>query len=284
MANARAKAIAVLFFCSLLSNYVFADFSMRSLSVFININKDGTAYVEERLYLVISGQISKELYDATRLSYSDLATWKERTQLSEMRHHVTRANTEISNLRVLPQPIERCNSMLDVCFATVIIDYNIPVGRNGTGLVRVENYKPRTSKFSLVSEALSFEQTKTGDLILPEGTTISISIPTNADKIFISNPPQALIESPSNFRYDEQDNLRYYIGEQRTFEWRGDTLSKFQFSYEIEAPLETEVIEFFSTLQRKVSFFLTSNEGPAAIFILAVAAATVFYFNKISTK
>ncbi|MCX8197781.1 MAG: hypothetical protein N3F07_01100 [Candidatus Micrarchaeota archaeon] len=276
----HALCLSLLAFSSLF----FAEFSMRSLSVMISINKDGSAHVEEHLAISISGKISKELYESTRVSYSDLATWKERTQLSEMRHHVTRANTEIVNLRVLPQPIERCNSLLDICYATVIIDYNIPLGKNGTGLVRVENYKPRTSRYSLAPEALSFEQTRTGDLILPQGTKISISIPQNAEKIFISNPPQELLESPENFRYDEQENLRFYVGEKRTFEWQGDTLSKFQFSYEIEAPLESEVIEFFSSWQRRVASFMFSPQGPAAAIIFLAAAASIFYINRFGSK
>jgi len=284
MALPSVKLAIALSLCLLLSGIASADFSMRSLSVLININKDGTVHAEERLSLVINGSSSKELYDATRSTYSDLATWKDRTQLSEMRHHVTRANTDISNLRVLPQAIERCNSFVGTCYATVVIDYTVPVGQNGSGLVKVDHYKPRTAKYSLVSDALSFDQTKTGDLILPTGTNISISIPQNSEKIYFSSLPQNLVDASDSFLYDEGANLRYYTGEKRTFYWQGDMLSKFQFTYEIEAPLESEVIEFFADNQKQITQFFLGPQGLAAIIVLAAAVASAFYLNRVNSE
>lgn len=275
--HAAAAAFALLFFTSA----ALADFSMRSLSVSINVNKDGSANVEERLAVAINGTQSRELYDATRSAYSDLATWKERTGLSEMRHHISRANAEISNIRVTPQAIERCNAFLGTCYSTVAIDYQVMASQNGSGLVRVERYKPRTAKYSLRQDALSFEQTKSGDLVLPAGTDIAIAIPQASEKIYFSTLPQSI--GADEFRYDQSANLRYYIGGKRTFSWQGDALSKFQFTYEIESPLETEVIEFFQDMQRAITDFFFGPQGLAALFIIAAGAASAYYFNRVSS-
>ncbi|MCX8194485.1 MAG: hypothetical protein N3G22_00030 [Candidatus Micrarchaeota archaeon] len=280
-ATQRIAAERLLIFAILFSSLPAADFSMRSLVVSININEDGSAHVEERLDLLISGSQSRELYETTRSVYNDLATWKERTNLAEMRHHISRANAEITNLRVIPESVHTCNSFIDTCLATVRIDYSVVASSNGSGLVKVERYKPRTSAYSLVREVLSFEQTKTGDLVLPKGTKISISIPQAAEKIYFSTVPQNLKDETDNFRYDKAAGLPYYIGKKRVFEWEGDTLSEFRFSYEIEFPLETEVLEFFSTLQRAVVKFFSGEQGIAAIILIVVAVASILSFNKI---
>lgn len=276
------RAAFVLLALILLSAAAYADFSMRSLSVFININRDGSANVEERITMTLNGSQSRGLYEITRSAYSDIGTWKERTELSEMRHHISRASAEISDLRVLPQAVEFCNSFLNICRATVVIDYKVPSAQNGSGLVRVEHYKPRTANYSLLQEALSFEQTKTGDIILPPNTNISIAVPTAAQKIYFSTMPSNLADESESFRFDQSANLRYYTGAKRVFVWQGDTLSKFQVTYEIESPLETEVLEFFKDSQSGVIAVFRGPEGLAAFIMIAAAAASVFYFNRLN--
>ena len=76
--------------------------------------------------------------------------------------------------------------------------------------------------------------------------------------------------------------MRYYTGTTRVFDWQGDTLSNFQFTYEIEFPLETEVMEFFRSTQDSVINIFLGPEGIAALIILAAGAATVYYFNRLN--
>ncbi len=282
MANPTSKLAAFVLFAVLLSSGIHADFALKSLDVQINVNRDGSANVEERLTLIISGTPSRELYEATRAAYSDLATWKNRTELSEMRHHISRVNTDITNLRIIPQSLESCNTFMGTCRAAVVIDYSVPALKAGSGLIKVDRYKPRTAKYSLLQDALSFEQTKTGDLVLPAGTTISISIPQVTEKIYFSSPPQNLEKGDENFRYDQSANLRYYTGDKRIFNWQGDTLSKFQFSYEIESPLETEVIEFFRDTQNSVVQFFLGPEGLAALILVLASVASIYGFNRVN--
>ncbi len=282
MANTTFRLAAFAFYSLLLSSSLCADFAMKSLDVQINIDKDGGASVEEQLNLVISGTSSRELYEATRSTYSDLATWKNRTELSEMRHHISRANTDIANIRVIPQALQNCNSFMGTCLATLLIDYSVPARVNGSGLVKVDHYKPRTAKYSLIQDALSFEQTKTGDLVLPTGTTISIAIPPSSEKICFSSVPQNLVDNPESSRCDQSANPRYYAGNKRLFNWQGDVLSKFQFSYEIESPLESEVIDFFTASQDYVQQFFLGSQGPAAVILVAVFVASIYGFNRVS--
>jgi hypothetical protein len=262
-------AAALLLFAGL----SFSEFAIRSLSVFIEIGADGSADVEERLYVAMNTS-SKDLYEATRSAYSDIATWQERTGLSELRHHISRAKAEISNLRITPQAIDHCNAVLDLCFANIVIDYSVPAGQNGSGLVKVERYKPRTALFSLKPDALSFERTKSGDLVLPKGTNITFIIPPNAQKIYFSSPPQ-------NIAGEGVSSIRYYKGKTRQFTWNGDLLPDFQFTYEIESPLEDEVIGFFSGMQQKLAGFFFGPEGIPAMIILLAAALSAFYLHKL---
>ena len=276
----ETKFCAVLFALLLLAAIPRADFSSKSLNVMININPDGSANVEEQLDIIMNGTASRELYDTTRTVYSDISTWKDRTQLPEMRQHISRAKADMSDIRITPQPVERCNSFLGICHALFIVDYKVIATQNGSGLVKVERYKPRTARYSLQQEALSFEQTKTGDLLLPAGTQISISVPSGAEKIYFSTAPSDIAaEEGGKLLYDSSTNLRYYVGAKRTFTWQDNTLSKFQFTYEIESPLEDEVIAFFSDTQNATTQLLFGPQGIAAFIMIAAGALTFYYFN-----
>ncbi|MEM4554360.1 MAG: hypothetical protein QXT25_00725 [Candidatus Anstonellaceae archaeon] len=277
----QAFAKAILLLVILFSPLCHSDFTMRSISVFIRINQDGSANIEEKFTIMLNGS-SRQIYEDTRAVFSDLATWRERTGLSEVRHHISRAYADIKNLRVLPQAIERCNPYLDLCHATLILTYEVPASKQGSGLVKVDWYKPRTAKYSIQTPALSFEQTRTGDLILPPNTNIVFAIPPIAEKIYFSSLPFNIAEEDeSQFRYDYTSNLRYYIGKERVFSWKGDTLSKFQFTFEIEYPLETEAIEFFKEAQAAVLGLFLGQDGLAAILLFAAAAASLYYFNRL---
>ncbi|MEM2137564.1 MAG: hypothetical protein QW568_00565 [Candidatus Anstonellaceae archaeon] len=281
MASPSLKFASAALLLLLLSPMLHSEFSLRSLTVFANVNLDGSVNVEERIEMEMKGTVSKELYEATRSAYTDLATWKARTGLTEMRHHVTRVAADVKDLRVTPQRIDYCNSILGTCYATVVIDYIVPAGKEGSGLVKVDRYKPRTAKYSLIPEALSFEHTKTGDLVLPSGTLISIAVPQAAEKIYFSSPPQTVDASEGNFRYDQSSNVRYYVGRDRLFTWKGDSLSRFSFTYEIESPLESEVLDFFRSSQGRLVEFFFGPQGLAAILILAAAGVSIYQFNRL---
>ena len=274
------KLGAVLFALLLFPAMPHADFSSKSLSVMININPDGSANVEEQLDIIMNGTDSRALYETTRTVYSDISTWKDRTQLPEMRQHISGAKAAISDIRITPQAVERCNSFIGTCHALFILDYKVTAAQNGSGLVRVEHYKPRTANYSIQADALSFEQTKTGDLILPAGTQITITVPSSAERIYFSSMPSSMAgNGTGSLIYDSSTGLRYYAGPERSFTWQDNTLSKFQFTYEIESPLEDEVISFFSDTQNATAQLLFGPQGIAAFILIATGALTFYYFN-----
>ncbi|MCX8197500.1 MAG: hypothetical protein N3G80_04265 [Candidatus Micrarchaeota archaeon] len=275
---------AVAFFLLLFASVAFSsNFSLRSLSVFIRINQDGSANVEEHFAIMMNSSL-KEFYEDTRSIYSDLATWRAKTGIAELRHHISRAYADIRNLRLVPQPVERCNLYVNLCHATLLLAYDVPASKQGSGLVKVDWYKPRTAKYSIEADALSFERTKSGDLLLPPNTNITFAIPPLADRIYFSAIPENIADQASNFRYDYTSNLRYYVGQSRIFNWRGEMLSKFQFTFEIEFPLETEVIEFFKEAQTSVLTLFFGPQGLAALIILSSVAATIYFLNKIERQ
>lgn len=263
-----------------------AEFSTRSLGVQINMNLDGSANVEEQLYMVVNGTQSRDNYEIWRSAYTNLSTWQQRLNISDLRYHVTWVAASVSDVRITPQALEGCNSFIEICYSKVVLSYKVLAwDQNGSGLVRADSYKPRTTRYSLVPEALSFEQTKSGDLILPKGTTITFTIPQAAQKIYFSSIPSNVAdEGQDALKYDSAQNVRYYVGNSRSFIWKGDTLPKFSFTYEVEEQLESEVMEFFATSQSSVIAFLLGPQGTAAMFIVLVAAVSFYYFNRMGKE
>ncbi|VVB58954.1 Uncharacterised protein [Candidatus Anstonella stagnisolia] len=278
--NARFSQLLLCIF--LLAGIAAAGFELRSFSVNVNINNDGSSHVEERALIFITTPQSRELYEASRLN-NDLSSWRELLGIEEIRQHVSRASVEVARFRFRAEAPERCNSIAGTCFASIVFDYDaIPVQKNDSsrsGIISTYTYKPRTTRYSLNPQAFSFETSNAGDIILSKQTTLSIAIPQDSQKIFFSRDPDNLADKTGNVIFDSKDNLNYYYGSLRTFNWEGQTLSQFELSFEREESLEKEVLQFFKTAQERVSSLLFSSEGPAILIILAVAAASVIYIN-----
>lgn len=266
----------------LLAGAPIAGFELRSFSVNLNINNDGSSHVEERALIFVTTQQSRELYEASRLN-NDLSSWRELLGIEEIRQHVSRASVEIARFRFRAEAPERCNSIAGTCYASIVFDYDaVPVQKNGSargGIVSTYTYKPRTTRYSLNPSAFSFETSKTGDLILSKQTTLSITIPQDSQKIFFSRDPDNLADRTGNMLFDSRDNKNYYYGALCTFNWEGQTLSQFELSFEREESLEKEVLQFFRAMQERISSMLFSSEGPAVVIMLAIAAASVVYIN-----
>jgi len=280
--NEKARFSQLLLCVFLLAGPAAAGFELRSFSVDVNINNDGSSHVEERALIFITTAQSRELYEASRLN-NDLSSWRELLGIEEIRQHVSRASVEVARFRFRAEAPERCNSIAGTCFASIVFDYDaIPVEKNDSargGIVGTYTYKPRTTRYVLNPVAFSFETSKTGDIILSKQTTLSITIPQDSQKIFFSRYPDNLADRTGNVLFDSKDNLNYYYGILRTFNWEGQTLSQFELSFEREESLEKEVLQFFRIVQGRVSSLLFSSEGPAIVLILAVAAASVIYIN-----
>ncbi|MEM4389618.1 MAG: hypothetical protein QXG98_03065 [Candidatus Micrarchaeia archaeon] len=260
------RVIAFLLFLASLAALAAAGFSFSSLSVTIAARPDGSAHVSEDIRIFIDDRPSIEIYDAGIAITNDITSWKVRTNISEVRHHVDRQLVDVRNIIVRPQPRDTCNSFLGTCYATIKMEYDAyPIIENGTvvpgtGLFTAIRYKPRTTNYSLNARALSFESTQTGEIVLGDNQVLTIKIPPESVVTYIDPLPETMRERtlPLTGIY--------------SFSWRGrTTLADFQLRYQIEQPLKEEVVEFFASLEGRARALLFSAEGAALILLSAIA-------------
>lgn len=262
-----------------------AEFELRSLDVSLSVNPDGTAHATEEAMLFITGNQSTSLYEQS-IVYNDLSSWATRTGISDIRTHISRAYAELRDLRVRPQPLSNCNNLAQTCYATLVLDYDIfPIqNKTASGIVSADLYKPRTTKYSLKTEAFTFPRTKTDDIILPKGTSLKITLPQEASYITFSKVPDNLAGESALFRFDPKVGATYYFGPARVFLWSDQTLSQFSLSYEIEKPLEAEVLEFFNELETRIFSSVFSFEGFAYLLAAASVLISAIWLHSLEQK
>ncbi len=243
---------------------LFAGFELRSLKVSVYINSDGSAHATEEALIFMDSESSIRLYEDSVI-FNDLSSWADRTQISDLRTHISRAYVDVVDLRVRPQPVHNCNNLAQTCFATLILDYDVfALSENTSGITKMSLYKPRTTRHVLNSDVFSFTRSKTNDIILPRGYSLQITIPQIAKAITFSKiPDNADDTSHSTLNYDSVSGANQYLGELRSFIWENQTLSQFALSFEIENSLEYEISYFFSNLQSKLFGLLSSSDGIA---------------------
>ncbi|MFA5107934.1 MAG: hypothetical protein WC492_00155 [Candidatus Micrarchaeia archaeon] len=278
----RFASLAAIFL--LFMGMAFADFELRTLTVTITMNPDGTAHATEEAVLFITGNQSINLYEDS-VVFNDLSSWTTRTGISDLRTHVSRAYVEISDLRVRPQPVSKCNNLAQTCYASLILDYDItPISLQQGGIVSANLYKPRTTKYSLRSEVFSFPRTKTDDIILPKGTTLEMILPASASLISFSRVPDNVQDEQSMFRFDSKTSSTQYFGTVRVFSWSGQTLSQFTLSYDIEQSLEEEITSFFSYVQTRIFNAFFSQDGIAYILVVATILLSLIWLHSLEAK
>lgn len=259
----------------------FASFQLRGLEVSISLNPDGTAHATEIFRLFLDNAGSVELYQSSFV-YNDLSSWNERTNISDLRTHVSFAYADLRNLRVRPQPVDSCNTVADTCYATLALDYDIyPLSANQTGILNMDPYKPRTIRYDLRPEGLTFPRSKAGDILLPKEATLRLSVPDEASRITFSRAPDNLGNETAMFRFDPRSSTTYYTGRTRQFIWAGETLSQFSLAYEIEQPLDSEIVTFFAGLQRQVFSTAFSIDGLAYLLAGASLLLAVLWLHKL---
>ncbi len=260
---------------------LYSEFQLRSLKVQVDVDEEGNAHVEEKIDLYLTSRDSVDLYDSG-LSSNDLATWRERIGKSDIRHHFDRAVVQIENIRIRPQPVSRCTSIGEQrsnCHATLIFDYDVlPFTVNGsevpeTGLFSKDNFKPRTTRFILNRNALSFGVNQEGDVVLSKDTELAITIPQEAENIYIQPLPQNLEEDVDSI----PDSMR-------TFTWGGIILPKFEFTYEIERSLESEVLEFFDNFAESAASLFSTTEGLVVLLLIGIFVASFVYLNVVMNR
>lgn len=256
----------------LLLSVIFAEFQLQNLEVGITLNEDGSARVNEKMNLIMFGDYSMRLYESG-LNKNTLSAWQDLSNISEIRTHVSAQRASITDIVIRPQPLERSGSGLDIWYGQIIIDYNaLPYyDKQGflvenTGMVRMEKFKPRTTRYTFNENALNFQRTDSGNINLDSEYTLSITPPPSAVIEYV-NP---ITQSMQNVTFPTQS---------RALSWKGLSLVQFSIVYEVEQSLDKEVTEFFSNLQESMRSSLLSKEGLAAIVLVGIIFFSYIYLR-----
>jgi len=259
----------------LLISISFGEFVLEEVTVYIHdIQPDGSAKVSESIKLFLYDEANEE-YD-NGFNRNDLSFWSTITEIQDVKQHVNPAKVEISDFIVRPQPRSKCNPIQGTCHGELILEYTAKPSYNttqegdkvpieGTGLFSVEKYKPRTTKYTIDPEALSFTKTSKGSLLLEENIYLRMGLPQETVVLDLNPKPE-----------DIDADLPARINE---LEWNDIILVKFSVVFEVEEPLEKEVSEFFYDLFGSIQEILTGEYGGALLAIIIIIIGGYLYIT-----
>ncbi len=262
----------LLFFVIMLSlaALVSADFTLESVHVNIsNIQADGSAQVVESIKFIVRGNLSEQLYDSALESSSGLDSWSTLINLSDVREHVNPALVVIENFGLQPQPMTECNPFLDLCHGelrmayTVTPVYNNSVPINGTGLFAMYNYKPRTTRYSLNPDALSFTSVAGGTTLLGPDIWLTLELPQGSSIVEI-NPSPTTSQGSAN-------------GE--VYSWNDMVLARFSVVFDVEKTIDQEVGDYFTNALQNLQNTVNSQHGMAFLAIIAILVGSYVYIT-----
>ena len=239
-----------------------ASFIRSFLTMQIKINEDGSVDIRKEIRFYMDNQDSIDLYKVSLRTTNDLAGWKERTGLDDIRYHIDTSKAPVENVRIQPLAPDTCNSDQTACYGTFIFEFRVKAPGNGTGLVNVTKYvRPRTIRYQLRPEALSLDTALDGSQYIPERTSVEIIIPADSSNIAMSPKPVEFGDKIPN------DAIK--------FTWQGRLgLANAELSLERKESLLLEVVNFFTDIQLSLYKWITSREGIAvggAVVLIAVA-------------
>ncbi len=256
-----------------LASTLFADFQLQQVDITIkNINKDGTVLVQETYQFVVKTPYSKSLYESI-LNKNDLSSWSTTTGIKEMKLHVDPNTVDIANFRVKPQPLKKCNPFVDTCRGEVVLEYMALPFYNksnhvllpGTGVFSISNQKPRTIRYVLNPQSLSFGSTDQSDPILDRITFLNVEFPENSLLLDLNPVPEDVeLKIPSRIKI---------------LSWSNIILVKFAVQFEVEESLDKEVTEFFTSLLRSLQESFNGGQGLALILIVVILTGSYIYLR-----
>ncbi|MFH1285205.1 MAG: hypothetical protein ABIH99_01350 [Candidatus Micrarchaeota archaeon] len=274
----KLRLLLALFLLAAIAN---AAFRLESLDVVISVNTDGSAHVSENIVIAINTTDSIAIYDAIMATTNDISSWKRRTGMSEIRQHFDSSLVTLKNVKVTPQPRDTCGAYVANCYSILknygmlkieydvypVIEANGSVKR-GSGLFKVEQYKPRTINYTLNQKALSFE-TYENENFLPAGITLTMRLPPDAIITQLSPTPQP------------NEELEFPIKEKTFLKWNGPrSLGGLEIAFQRRESLASEITDFFRDWQAITMKFIYSSEGIAAIAIAVVALISAFVLRR----
>lgn len=248
-----------------------ADFLIDRVDVVVSdIKSDGSAHVHESIQFVMYGNYSNSIYDSG-ISSNELAYWSNNTGLKDARFHVNPAIVDIRDFRLRPQPRTKCNPIQGICHGELILDYlAFPTYNNstmtavpGTGLFTMVKYKPRTERYTLNPQALSFTTTPEGNIILDEKQFLTIKLPSDSVTLDANpQPTDRTVELPSHID---------------TLSWNDIVLVKFSLIFDVESSIDQEVSDFLSGILRWLEALLSGPQGFALIALVIVMIGSCAY-------
>jgi hypothetical protein len=244
----------------LLISTAYAEFVMERVDVSINdIQADGSAKVHESIKFIIYGDYANSLYE-TGISSDQLSFWSSNLDLKDMKLHVSSSVVDVQDLRVRPQPSTQCNPIQKTCHGEIILDYTaapLTNASSNSGLFTVEMYKPRTNRYTINSQALSFTTTTDGNIILDENVYLTIELPDGSS--LLDANPQPTSQSDQSLT------------------WTDIVLVKFSLIFDVEESIDKEVSDFFTTLITSTVATLQSPHGAALIILVILIIAAYSY-------
>ncbi|MEM3399986.1 MAG: hypothetical protein QXP42_04085 [Candidatus Micrarchaeia archaeon] len=236
-------ALSFLFLSSLTVN---AAFNRTTLSVIIDVKKNGTAHIVEVIGLFMDSNDSIRKYE---ISMSNVGTtidrWRNLTGVEDIRLHTDAQHALPANIQVLPQRRTECNTIEGTCRATIRIEYDTL-----KPIFYTNRTKPRTVNFTLKKEVLSFENSPTGAIVLPEFTNLTIRLPEGANILAVS-------PKPDNIPQGKEPPYR----DVRELSWAtqsSKTTVGLELSFGLIEPIDVEVSEFFADIESAIRHFVSA--------------------------
>ncbi len=253
---------------------VFARFSISQLNVTLTIFQNGSAFVKEDYFLILTGEYDRQMYLLASVN-STIAKWQDATKLKDFRIHFNIDKVKISDVIIRPQPLVQSKYFSDKWHGRVIITYHLsPYFANGTvvpgtGVVLRKKIKPRTWVYRINPGAFAFPGPTPDALQLDKFTTLTIILPEGARLLDINPLPQRLTRDG-----------RFV----RALSWSGITLNQFTLVFEVEEPVAEEVVRFFAHLQQEMVEFLLSKEGEELVLLVVFLLFAFSYLASVTKK
>ena len=256
-----------------------AEFLIEKVEVTISdIKPDGSARVHESIKFLMFGNYSQSIYDSG-ISNNDLSFWSTNIGLKDLKLHINTANVDVRDFRLRPQPRTKCNPIQGVCHGEIVLDYvTYPSYKDnttteqvpGTGLFTIQQYKPRTRRYTINPASLSFTTTLEGNIILDENSYLIVELPQESMLLDV-NPQPADINLRLPLHVDE-------------LSWIDIVLVKFSLVFDVEDSIDKEVADFFAGISNRISRTLGSPEGSALIVLLSILIGSYLYITMSKRK
>lgn len=260
------KALLVLL---LLLSASFAEFLIERVDVSISdIQSDGSAKIHESIKIIMFGEYSKSVYDSG-ITNNRLSVWSNNTGLKHVKIHVNPSIVDVQDFRIRPQPRTKCNPIQDLCHGELILDYWASPSyangsqKNGTGLFFVEHYKPRTTRYIINPNSISFTTTPEDNIVLEERVFLTIDLPSDSITYDVNPLPVGeTIAFPNAV-----DKLS----------WTDIVLVKFSLVFDVEDSIDKEVTDFFSNIAKAINNTLSSTHGLPLVLLIITLIGSYLY-------